>query len=130
MPEDLFDEELDEAIDEEASETPILDATEEEIRNKKSRSKNTVGIFPEDEEKEKKANRKKKNKKERTPRVLAPVPQELLDEIGDALSSFDAEVAVKREIRSLRALLQKLSLARYPKKKKERKEKLVIKKKK
>lgn len=125
---DLFDEELEED-EEELSETPILDATEEEIKQAKNRRKDAVGIFPEDEAREKKANRKKREKKEKTPRTIPVVDQSILDEVGDALGVFDAETANKRVIRELRRALQKLSLARYPKKKKEKKDKLVIKKK-
>jgi guanylate kinase len=132
---DLFEDEIEEEEVEEVeetSDTPILDITEQQIKHAKERTKDHVGIFPEDElaERKKTRSKSKREKKERTPRVLGTVTQDLLDEVGDALGVFDAEVANKKCIRNLRRALQKLSLARYPKKKKEGKTKIVIKKKK
>lgn len=129
LDEELDEEELDEEEDEEESKTPILDATEAQLKRAKSIGKNQVGIFHEDDELPKKRKKDKASRIQRPPREVPVVSQEILDEVGDALGEFDAETANKRIIRNVRRALQKLSLARYPKKIRVRKEKFVIKKK-
>lgn len=109
----------------------ILDITEEEISTAQNKLESDEMLFPEDEADYKRITKgsRKKDRSERrrerreSTRVVPVVSQEILDEVGDALGVFDAETANKRVIRQLRKALQKLSLARYPKKKRERKEK-------
>jgi len=114
------EEETDEE-DEEESESPILDVTEEQREHAQKRLNSGEMLFPEEEEDFKK--RVKKPKGDRAHRVVAKVDQDILDEVGDALGDFDAETANKKQIRTLRKALQHLSLARYPKKKREKKDK-------
>lgn len=123
--EETEEEETDEEEeDEEESESPILDLTEKQREKAQKRLNSGEILFPEEEEDAKKRVKKSKRERgERTPRVVAPVSQDILDEVGDALGDFDAETANKKQIRTLRKALQHLSLARYPKKKREKKDK-------
>jgi len=116
----IVEESEDEDEEEEEEEEGILDLTRKEREHAQKKLASGEMLFPEEEE-----DLKKKVKVRRAPsestRAVAPVSQDILDEVGDALGDFDAETANKKKIRALRKALQHLSLARYPKKKREKK---------
>ena len=122
--EETDEEEEDE--DEEESESPILDLTAAQREKAQKKLNSGEMLFPEERAEAKKlVKRSKKDRADRPARILGPVSQDILDEVGDAIGEFDAETANKKMIRTLRKALQHLSLARYPKKKKDKSERLA-----
>jgi hypothetical protein len=121
----LFEDKLDFETDDVKEESDsILDMTEEEIDSANKKKQSGDMLFPEEEEEVKRISKtKRKRERGESTRTVPPVSQDLLDEIGDLLGSFDAETANKKAIRGLRKGLQQLSLARYPKKKRAKKKK-------
>lgn len=119
----------DDLFEDEVVETPILDITQAQRERAQKKVNDGDMLFPEEVEENKIREKRIKSSRSESKRIVPEVPQSILDEVGDALGDFDAEHANKKKIRALRKALQNLSLARYPKKIREKK-KVIIKKKK